>query len=238
MYACPQPIDDWVPDIDGRFLGETVTPRRWNGSKLLGLPTPESILMGCVVQSFSGLDVYSVGGGTVTKLSWGLKLVTPISAPYYTYGHYRYASIDSPPIFNKNPQFELYVWSSLLEEGIIYVLIGGVAGAPATASQKKFGIRIIAGGGLQIVSSDGTTQSNSGTLMTLSTATWYRIRCKLTSGSNIEVWVDGVSKGTKTTNLPSGVLPATHSCPQVYSEGSSAVQHDDTFIGLRAMHDY
>jgi len=28
---------DLLPNIDGRFLGETTTPRRWNGSKLIGL---------------------------------------------------------------------------------------------------------------------------------------------------------------------------------------------------------
>ena len=30
-------MSDLLPDVDGRFLGETITPRRWDGSKLLGV---------------------------------------------------------------------------------------------------------------------------------------------------------------------------------------------------------
>jgi hypothetical protein len=30
-------VGDWVPDVDGRFLGETTTPRRWDGSKLINI---------------------------------------------------------------------------------------------------------------------------------------------------------------------------------------------------------
>ena len=30
-------MSDLLPDIDGRFLGETLTPRRWDGSRLLGV---------------------------------------------------------------------------------------------------------------------------------------------------------------------------------------------------------
>jgi len=46
----PLPIGDWIPDADGRFLGEDTTPKRWNGSKLT-FPTGNPDLDNRYVQS-------------------------------------------------------------------------------------------------------------------------------------------------------------------------------------------
>jgi hypothetical protein len=199
--------------------------------------TPESILMGCMFMSFSGLDVYSVAG-TVTKESWGLKLVSSLTTPYRAFGFYSYPTVDAVALYDKNPLFECYL--RINDVGAVSDLgfiIGGIQGDKATAAAKKFGIRIYAGN-LTILSSDGTTQSESATLMTLSVNTWYRIRCKLTSGSQIEVWVDGVSKGTKNTNLPSGVLVAYTACPQIVVYGNNVTSITVHAAGLKVMHDY
>jgi len=198
--------------------------------------TPESVIMGCMFAFFSGFDVYSTAG-SVTKCSWGGKITTPLTSPYKGYFFYDYVTGITPiALFDKSPQFELYlqIQSDAYDT---YVIIGGLAGDAITASAKKFGIHILANS-LKIVSADGTTQSESASLMTLSLNTWYKIRCKLTSGTNIEVWVDGVSKGTKNTNLPSGNLTINHACPQILGLGSVDGSFTIIFAGLKVMHNY
>ena len=200
------------------------------------LPTPESILMGCMFMSLSGLDVYAIGP-TTYKYSWGLALTTILTVPYRTYGFYSYQYINGTLLYDKNPQFECYLLLNEVTISNLAVIVGGTAGEDAIVTAKKFGIRISAGN-LKIVSSDGTAQSESATLMTLAVNTWYRIRCKLTSGSQIEVWVDGVSKGTKNTNLPSGVVVSGTACPQIVVYGNSSVYVTARTTGLKVMHDY
>jgi hypothetical protein len=39
-FSRPKFVSDLLPSVDGLFLGETITPRRWDGSKLINLPLP------------------------------------------------------------------------------------------------------------------------------------------------------------------------------------------------------
>jgi len=74
--------------------------------------------------------------------------------------------------------------------------------------------------------------------MTLGVDTFYRIRVKLTSGTNVEVWVDGVSKGTKNTNLPSGILTLNVDGHFAYLITTEAVAKTAHVGHPRVMHDY
>jgi len=222
--------------MDGQYFKLVSGLPAWADAPAGGGGTPESILMGCMVIALSGFDVYGTAG-TVIKESWGAKVSSPGTMPYTGYAFYRYMDVDAPSLFDKNPQFELYLRFSSATTDVL-VIVGGTAGAWGTTAHKKFGIFINAGA-LKIISSDGTTQTTSASLMALSADTWYRIRCKLTSAGQIEVWVDGVSKGTKSTNLPSGVLTAAHGCPQILAVGDDLpTQQTARFASLKVMHDY
>jgi hypothetical protein len=203
--------------------------------------TPETILMGCMFHDLDGFDIYSTAG-TVTKESWGAKVMTT-AVVFRAYAFYRYmvlgeAPAEGPAIYDKNPQFELYLrYYESFTNNLVWVIIGATATNEATANQKKFGI-IIRDGQLRIVSSDGAVQSETVNLMALTCGTWYRIRCKLTSASLIEVWVDGVSKGTKNTNLPSGTITSGHACPQIVCNSVTDYIQLVYYTGLKVMHDY
>jgi hypothetical protein len=195
-----------------------------------GSGTPEDSIMGITFMPFSGLDADTVGGSTgysVSKYGWGVTLAPGNVANRNAYACYKWAFAHGA-FFDKDLQFEAIIYLGDISVMDFYVVVGAST-SPSNASQRKFGIRVYAGA-LRIVSSDGTTQSESSDLMTLSNVTPYRVRCKLTAGSQIEVWVDGVSKGTKNTNLPSGNLSAGLSVPLCWaatlvSDYNNAIVH-------------
>ncbi len=68
---------------------------------------------------------------------------------------------------------------------------------------RHFGFYLDETMGLVGTVADGTTQATTA-LMTLVSGTTYLLEAILTPGGNVEFFVDGVSKGTISTNLPTG----------------------------------
>jgi len=188
--------------------------------------------------SLSGYDAYSTSGSPVSKYSWGMEISSPLSGTYTGYAFYNHPATVTPSIFDKNPQFEcMFNFFNNQATTECYIIIGGSAGVTDTASEKKFGIHIV-GGYLRIISSDGTTQTETEDLIQLNTNTWYRIRCKLFSENKIEVWVDNISVGTKTDYRPSGTQPATtQAFPQLITKGTAIYPQTIRYAGLKVAYD-
>lgn len=75
--ARPQPIGDWLPDADGRFLGETTTPRRWDGSRLLGVMRLDgSLLMTGTFKSTASPLAIQLGDESTQALG-GIQVFNP-----------------------------------------------------------------------------------------------------------------------------------------------------------------
>jgi hypothetical protein len=173
------------------------------------------------------------GGGTsewedITKLFWLLHpnyYDSVSSATYVTrksgyWQLYSYQSTTNPTVhaifiavgygynlFSKNPEFIVAFSVPDLSGAIVRLVLS--AGAGETASNHKFGV-IIENSTLKIVSSNGTeTKTDIGAIAT----GFHRVRCRLTSGSKIEVWVDDAASPTqKTTNLPSAMISDAEFC--------------------------
>jgi len=63
---------------------------------------------------------------------------------------------------------------------------------------------IIDGNDIYGVSGDGTTSSLTGVLYTLASNETLTLEAIFTAGTQIEFFINGISKATKTTNLPTG----------------------------------
>jgi len=156
-----------------------------------------------------------------TRYAWGAYLISPMSQVNPAYIMWRWSDVASPAIFDKNPMFECYIYFTVGASNFDYFIhIGGVSGAAPAGALRHFGIEIDTVGNISIRSGDGAVTSTTGALgPPLGPNTWYHIRCKLYSANYIELWVNGFSRGTKNTNLPTGSLPALHSLPQAILYG-------------------
>lgn len=132
------------------------------------------------------------------------------------------------PWYDKDPEFEAFFIMDSVTAVEVYFTFGHY-------TQEHFGV-FIDDGSLFITSDDETTTSTSDTGFDLSANTWYRIRVKLNSGNNIEVWVDDDSKGTKSTNLPAGGVEGSVRTLATYRlETTEGVQKNVKFHDMRYM---
>jgi len=58
-------MGDWLPDADGRFLGETLTPRRWDGGKLINIPPVPSFKFGAEGASTTSLTYVTIANSDI-----------------------------------------------------------------------------------------------------------------------------------------------------------------------------
>jgi hypothetical protein len=225
---------------DGEYLKRSGTDII--GGTPSGGGTPESIFFGAYFMAFSGLDVYSVGGSsgyTFTKYSWGGYMATPSVLNNYVWGHYRAGGYNWVNFYSADSLFELILYLSSSDADLstsdFWIYVGSGGGSPDTT--VKYGIHIYQGN-LRLVTSDGTTQSESANLMALSKGTQYRVKVKFTAGSQVEVWVNGVSKGTKNTNLPTGNLTAAYGLPCLFAKALDDISAILSYMDLKVMRTY
>lgn len=95
-------------------------------------------------------------------------------------------------------------WVNLETTGSDQIVMGKWNGQ--TAADKSFFTLIRAANVLGgTVSSNGTTETTQSSSNTLSGSTWHHVAVVYEPSTRIEVYVDGVSRGTNTTSIPSSL---------------------------------
>jgi len=146
-------------------------------------------------------------GGAAGESPWQTYIQTGTIIGNKYYRGWRISLYGYLPIFDKNPIFDTNIVFrdiTALTNSDRWIIFGRPANTTEPDnSDKIFGIHII-NADLKLISSDGTTLTESASLMTMEVDIWYHVKVALNSGTNIQVWIDEISKGTKSTNLPSG----------------------------------
>jgi len=135
--------------------------------------------------------------------------------------------------YDKTPQFEILLRLTSVAAMNLWAIWGGSSNTPESATEKKFGIKVISGA-LYAFSGDGVGQSTLDLTTSFVADTWYRIRVKRTT-TGVRVWVDGTEKTEKTTNVPAGSAQ-TNSFVQVVLQTTEAVAKRVYFRPMKLLH--
>jgi len=187
------------------------------------------------LDTVSPVEMSGLGDGTfVQKPTWGKITSGAVAGNQHAgYAEWGYDVNVDYATYDKFPQFEVYIRFTSVAAMNCWVLWGGSANVPESASEKKFGIKVI-DGALYAFSGDGVGQSTLDLTTSLIENTWYRIRVKRTA-TGIVVWVNGVEKTEKTTNVPSGVSDI-NSTVQLVLKTTEAVDKGLYFRPIKLVH--
>ena len=180
---------------------------------------------------FEGLTGYSqgvIGTGEIVCDANGLSLYSNATAGSYAYlekyPNYLY------PIFNweKITRFKTraFFYSKVSATSLYWVVVGG------RDTAKHVGFKVV-NGVLYGTVADGTTESTLA-LETLGAGAYTQTRTLeaiLTPGSNCEFFVNGVSKGTIATNLPTGTNEA-ETMIDLYVGNPGVAEGKDLYVGF------
>lgn len=201
-----------------------------------GLASAEGVWFGNgFLDTISPVEMTGAGDGTFTKKStWGkITSGAALNNKHSGYSEWGFDTNADYATYDKYPQFEINLRFTSVAAMNYWVQWGGSGNVPEDATKKKFGIKVI-NGALYTFSGDGTTESTLDLSTALIAATWYRIRVKRVA-SGTTVWVDGVEKTTKTTNVPSGVSDID-STIQIVLKTTEAVDKGAYFRPIKAVH--
>lgn len=155
-----------------------------------------------VFESVDGYFTTGSGTGTTTATSNGLALSTG-------------ATMGSRAELEKNTSsISTFTWDKKRRIKVLMRIssISDVSGTIVTgkwssiSNPRHFGFAI-SGSSLYGEAADGTTSSQT-LLQTIAAATTYELEAIINPGVSVEFYVDGILKGTHTTNIPTGITDA------------------------------
>lgn len=177
--------------------------------------TPNSILQ--KIQTFqgvfwfnnnwlpAGMIKYVVSGGTISWESRRIHMTTGITAGGYCWIGKNGHGLTNAVSWDKKRYLGLLVYFFQSSNVYIHMISGHYANSPITTAEntiRHIGFKIL-DEHLYGTIANGTTESTLD-LGIISLSAYHTLECTLTPGQDCRFYLDGVDKGTITTNLPTG----------------------------------